>query len=134
MRKSSEQPCVECPFKKSSIKGYLGEASWRPGEFLEPHWHSGNRLPCHMKIDWEKANATEINNSVLCVGYLIMMKNACKLPLDPLQLAHLERVQTNYVDVFSFPYEFCNHHSKENNIGLTDGTGDGPVGTGWRVI
>jgi len=51
--KCVKEVCKECPFKRDSLAGYLGEASFDPMAFLGPHLQGGEPLPCHLSIDWE---------------------------------------------------------------------------------
>ncbi len=105
-------PCRECPFRRASAPGYLGQASHDPHEFLGSHWYGFVPLPCHLRVNWEAPNAQEqVQGAQLCQGFLIMCKNACKLPLNSLVAEALSQVEPDRVNVFSHANEFCEHHA-----------------------
>ncbi|MEE8263233.1 MAG: hypothetical protein V3R83_12295 [Gammaproteobacteria bacterium] len=105
--------CSECPFRRNSAPGYLGSASHDPEGFLHPHWHGERKLPCHMEIDWEVSDLDKeiaVESANHCLGYLTLMRNACKLPRDAEAKKLLSSVDRNSSDFFSFPQEFYLHH------------------------
>src|ERR1700704_3430623 len=77
----NKKPCKECPFRKTSLPGWLGTLSNHPSEFLAAGEY--NIMPCHMKVDYDKAQERKMivkgeNNP--CIGALSFFENACKLP------------------------------------------------------
>lgn len=103
--------CKECPFKRDSIPGYLGAASGDPKAFLDPHWNGVTRLPCHMKVNWEKENSQELaKKAPLCQGFLTMCKNSAKMPLNIEAANEVSVTERNVDDVFNWLPEFMDHH------------------------
>ncbi len=108
-----KRPCSECPFRRLSAPGYLGEASFRPREFLGPHWHGEARLPCHMQVDWTAPDAQkQAQEAPLCKGLLIMAKNACKRLDNAEAAAAKDETEADPDLVFRFESEFHQHHQE----------------------
>lgn len=100
--------CRECPYKKSSAPGYLGESSWEPEKFLT-QLDQKEIHPCHLTVDWE---TNDISNAKTCEGALQFMKNICKLPIDPKAVQQLKSLKFDPSEIFSRRIEFINHHQK----------------------
>lgn len=108
----SKAVCKECPFRKTSPGGYLGDASGDPHAFLNPVYHGPNRLPCHMQVDWEEnRGGLTPEQAPLCRGLVIMMKQGCKYPENAEVKRAIETVEKDPA-IFSWPHEFYNHHSE----------------------
>ena len=108
--KTKYSPCRECPFRRGSIPGWLGAASYEPKEFLTPHWEGEMLLPCHQEVEWEAEQLTE--DAHTCYGLAVMMKNSCKLPRDREMADAVRSVEADRENFFSFPTEFIKHHSR----------------------
>jgi hypothetical protein len=113
--KRMSKPCKECPFKKDSVKGWLGAASGNPQEFLSSMEY--NLLGCHMKVNWEEATDEEIEARAVkhpCIGALSFCENSAKFPrgarVEGPYREHLDRAEKN-PDVFKWSYEFIQHHT-----------------------
>lgn len=102
--------CRECPFRRDSAPGYLGEASYDPESFLAPHWHAEAPLPCHMHVDWERD--AEQQDAPLCRGLMVMMRNSAKMPTDPGLVEIRNAITPDREAFFAFPHEFKQHHTK----------------------
>ena len=90
--KQHTTPCNECPFRRKSLAGWLGENG--PVNFAVCA-QIETRMPCHKK--W----------SMQCAGRAIMWANSCKVPRDP----SLLRIKTpDRTTVFSNIIEFMKHH------------------------
>lgn len=112
-RKAVDAPCRGCPFKRSSCPGWLGAASYEPEQFLAPHWYNVVALPCHMSVDWEAMDAQErATKAPLCRGFLVMAKNACKLPLSTVVADAMKVVERDTKRFFQSPHEFNEHHKR----------------------
>lgn len=108
--------CPECPFRRTSAPGYLGSASYDPDAFINPHWYSDLRLPCHMRVDWEAKNIDEqVEQAGLCEGFLIMSANSCKLHFNTEVRAAQELVNTDRENFFTWFTEFCEHHRRDEH-------------------
>lgn len=104
--------CAECPCKRTSAPGWLGAAA-SPEEFLNPHWYTSLPLPCHLLVDWEADNAQELAEvAPLCHGFLVMARNACKIPDNPEVAEAVRGVESDKETYFSFPHEFYDHHRR----------------------
>jgi hypothetical protein len=84
-------PCNECPFRRQSLKGWLGENN--PVNFVVCA-QIETPVQCHKK--W----------SMQCAGRATMWANSAKVPRDP----KLLRVEPNRTTVFSNIMEFMKHH------------------------
>jgi hypothetical protein len=85
-------PCKECPFRRISMPGWLGEND--PVNFVL-FALAELRMPCHKK--W----------SAQCAGRSTMWTNSCKVPRDP----SLLQIETpDRINVFSNIMEFMKHH------------------------
>src|SRR5690606_18087592 len=101
-----KKPCKQCPYLKNSIKGYLGESSGKPQEFLQ-QLESPTVHPCHMTVDWEE---DDYSKSTTCVGALQFMNNSCKKSKYPNVIDEQNEVGKND-EVLSFNHNFINHHT-----------------------
>ncbi len=105
-----KKPCIECPFRKESCPGYLGDSSYNPEVFLATIEHSP--IPCHKVIDWEVASDEEIERESWeqpCIGSLQFQRNSLKQPRDPDYRELVSGVEKNE-DVFNWKQEFIKHH------------------------
>jgi hypothetical protein len=104
------QPCKECPFRKKSFPGYLGEASGDPQRFLLTL--ETKPIPCHMQVDWEGTDAEYADALAWtkpCLGSLQFLKNTCKLPWDKKYAAMRNEAERN-PEVFEIRTDFIKHH------------------------
>ena len=118
------KPCRECPFKKDSMPGYLGECSGDPMGFLASFWggmmtpeglSQEGVLPCHMEIDWEgdKREDTMMNAHV-CHGAAQFMRNCAKMPRHPDMAEAVESLDgRDDSEVFGSLPEYVTHHEKD---------------------
>lgn len=106
-RPACTKPCNECPFRRTSMPGWLGAAT--PQSFIV-EISMERPLPCHTTIDydardwlrqWERQRI-----GFICAGSLIMTANMAKLPRDP----EFPRMKPNTKLVFARPDEFIRHH------------------------
>ncbi len=102
-----KKPCKVCPYRKTSLKGWLGDTYGKPELFLEqlelPDVH-----PCHSAVDdWD--DDQQLEGAVRCTGALQFMNNGGKRsrykPIEALQA----QVGKNE-EVFSWRPEFIAHH------------------------
>ena len=100
--------CNQCPFRRNAIKGYLGESSFKPDEFLQPVLHGDIHLPCHSTVNYE---VEEDTSSIVCRGWLTMMRNECKAPRNAKLYKMTRIVKPNREDYFSHTSEFKEYHS-----------------------
>lgn len=102
------KPCKACPWRKDSIKGYLGES--KPAEFLQQS-EIELRMPCHLHVDYERDDwKAQTKTAPQCAGRAIHYANRFKTPRDP----ELLRLPPDRDAVFTWPQEFYDHHSHDN--------------------
>lgn len=111
-----KKPCKECPFRKNSSPGWLGELSYRPDVYINGLEHT--IIPCHMKVDWDEAEERNVivdGEENPCIGALQFCANSLKYPRG----ARMEGTTYNALissvkpnpDVFKWGGEFIKHHS-----------------------
>jgi len=100
--------CKECPYKRDSAPGYLGEASYKPEEFLQ-QLDSPTLHPCHLSVNWEEDDYSKAH---YCKGAIQFAKNTCKMLVDPEAEKERREIPFNTDAVFGRRQEFINHHSK----------------------
>lgn len=104
-----KKPCIECPFKKNSLPGYLGNMSYQPIEYLQ-HLNAIEPVECHLTVDY---NSDDHSNSKPCLGALQFMNNSGKLTR---YYGSQQREAGKNKDVFSTTVEFIEHHKKEVEV------------------
>lgn len=109
MQDPPKKPCKECPFRRKSMRGYLGEHTVE--EFLQ-RWQFDQPMECHMTVDYNHRTKSHIDQIVegetvsYCAGALIMNANSFKLSRDP----DRPRMEKDYEEVFSNSREFREYH------------------------
>lgn len=104
---SGDSPCSECPFRRKSAAGWLGDAT--PQSFIS-EISLEHPLPCHPTIDYadpdwlEKWTSQSIGR--ICAGSLILSANMGKLPRDP----KFPRLPPDGGVVFGNHLQFIAHH------------------------
>ena len=111
MKLEFKRPCNDCPFRRASAPGWLGDDSAENFVSNALADYSDVPLPCHQAIDYEDPDwmETQYEEAPLCVGAVIFAKNYMKRPRDPVRAAWQDQVKTSD-DVFRYPYEFLEHH------------------------
>lgn len=90
--KQHTNPCGECPWKKTSLRGWLGNVK-SPDDWLQVA-HGETRVPCHMRCD-----------SAQCAGLATYRANVYKKPRDQTIL-----ILPQSDAVFQTPMQFKEHH------------------------
>lgn len=111
-------PCSDCPFRKDSMRGWLG--SWPSAAHLSGHILAGNKFPCHMTMpdasDYEDMGTDEplgqdeiddliMHDSTRCKGAMLYKEKA--------HAKYLETPITSQHDSILAPDEFLYHHDRE---------------------
>lgn len=119
------RPCRECPFKRTSMRGYLGNDY--PEHFLNQTL-GGADMPCHMEIDYSDPDwlTTQEPTAPMCRGGLEFQNNWMSLSRDPKVAAAQNQCGTNE-KVFETPEEFLIHHKVGKHSGPTE------PGMRWRA-
>lgn len=104
------KPCKECPYRKDSMPGYLGESSYNPNEFLS-QLELPNLHPCHMQVDWD-SEENNIDKADVCAGAMQFCKNTMKMLRNPSLEKIRQKMTVDSSIVFDRRYEFINYHSE----------------------
>lgn len=111
--KANKKPCGECPYRKNSIEGWLGEDSHNPTRFLQqlegPMIH-----PCHKAVDYEQSSEEVDEQSInapRCAGALQFMNNSLMLSKYK-EVAQLQKELGKNPDVMQFKHNFIKHHER----------------------
>lgn len=99
--------CKECPYKKNSLPGYLGESSWDPESFLT-QLDLSTLHPCHFSVNWEE---DDYRKAHVCKGAIQFAKNTAKMLNDPDAEAIRRTLEPNS-EFFGRRQDFIDHHSK----------------------
>lgn len=90
------RPCSDCPWRRDSLPGWLGEAT--PDNSTPEEWiriaHAEFLLECH------------VISNMQCAGAAIYRRNICKLPRDK----NLLTLPADREKVFAMPKQFLEHH------------------------
>jgi hypothetical protein len=100
-----KQPCMQCPFRKTSLPGYVGDAE--PEQFLATTM-ADEEMPCHLTVDYTDEHWREslrFDDVAYCKGALIFFRNICKKSRD-----WRRPIAERSEEVFASPQAFLNHH------------------------
>lgn len=102
-------PCEKCPWRKNSVRGYLGEDE--PLHFYQQSVTGEGDMPCHMVIDYADPDWLENQypEADYCAGNLIYFRNHMKTPRRKPLAGAVARVKRSKA-VFSGPREWFRHH------------------------
>lgn len=104
MKQTLKKPCKECPFRRTSLKGYTGPYA-SPEELVDLVLADVEPFPCHMSMgDEDEDRDTE--NEEHCVGALSFFANQHKLSRD-----RSRPRGTPDPEVFRFRHEFIEYHT-----------------------
>lgn len=105
MKEPKHNPCNECPFRRKSLAGYLGNATTE--SFLAASASGAVAMPCHNEVDYERDD-WEIQQTQVhqCTGHAVYLSNICKRP-DAVDVRKLPADRDFF---FSNHYEFLAHH------------------------
>lgn len=111
-RPYTKAPCKQCPFRKTSMPGWLGAA---PPEMFIANIMGEQPSPCHLSIDYDKKDWAEKWEAgkigKLCTGALIMAAHSAKQARNQRMLPV---VPTDTETVFKTPQDFLDHHNNAN--------------------
>lgn len=83
MKAAPKKPCNQCPFRKCSIPGYLGEST--PSNFIQTTLGDAE-MPCHQTVDYErpdwKTQLEDGGTARQCAGAAVFFANILKLSRD----------------------------------------------------
>ena len=117
-------PCSQCPWRRESAPGYLGEST--PEQFLAQA-EADIKMPCHCMVNYERDDWQEQSeNAPRCAGHAIYLRNRCKMPKEE-GLARFVREVARDPAVFGRAEQFLEHHGGDVSrasgilIGFDDG-------------
>lgn len=106
-----KKPCGECPFRRASAAGWLGEHE-NAQEIITIIRHD-KRFPCHLQVNKNLEEGRDFLEASFeadhCVGALAFMNNTCKMSRNP-SIAADQRVVGKREDVFASAAEMDLHH------------------------
>lgn len=126
MKPCKDQPCSQCPFRRKSMPGWLGDDT--PEHFVEMA-HGEENLPCHKTVDYTKHDWKERQvrgpkaTAHECAGAAIYRANVLKEVRD----RKVCRLPPDEKTVFATPKEFIKHH---RSLGLVSGEIGQPLSMG----
>lgn len=115
MKRTLANPCRECPFKRTSLPGYLGVDS--APNFVNATARANTPIPCHMEIDYDDPHweETQLPDAPYCEGSLRFLNNIFKLPRDPEYVAAVRDAPGDGNKIFASRQEFLDHHDNDMN-------------------
>lgn len=126
MKHNLKKPCNDCPFRRESQPGWLGNANpeWFVSSALADEMtDESNRdvyaAPCHKTIDYSDVDWTNgLSDAEVCVGSFVFYRNVdqFKLPRQPERSELVVLVKPDHDDVFSTVEEFINHHEGDRSM------------------
>lgn len=104
-------PCDECPFRRASAPGWLGEHA-HPREIILHAQHG--RFPCHKSVNFHKDNGLEFDDAVekamTCRGSLIYLNNTCSISRDDVIRKEQSKIGKSD-EVFANAAQMVEHHT-----------------------
>lgn len=86
-----KNPCKQCPYRKESAPGYLGNLSYKPTEFLKGIEHDVHE--CHLTVNYEENDYSKAN---VCIGALQFMNNSAMLSKNN-EVATMQKIAGNNI-------------------------------------
>ena len=103
MKAPAKKPCRECPFRRKSAPGYLGNDT--ADHFLALTMRD-HEMPCHISVDYERKDwRNTIGSAQHCAGAATFFANIGKLSRDQ---GRAQRPKSTAV--FTTPMEFLKYH------------------------
>lgn len=96
-------PCKECPFRRTSPRGWLGGTEIGLATEYVQEAHSDRDINCHMVHERS------------CSGLAIYRQHVCKQPRGGSALVAVQAVAEDRETVFASPKEFLEHHDTPVN-------------------
>lgn len=100
-------PCSECPFRRTSLRGWLGSRDVTPVDYVLTAL-SDHDIGCHLSPGYPTGDLAMIRS---CAGLAIFRRNVCKQPRGGTARNAVAIVQPDCTTVFKLPQEFIDHHT-----------------------
>lgn len=102
-----KKPCGECPFRKKSLRGWLG--NWESPEEILSQAHSEAGLPCHTSYNSDGLHPElEEKEPHICVGALQNCNMSFKIFVNP-KLREIAKSVGKSDEILN-SREFIQHH------------------------
>ena len=108
MKLKHKTPCKECPWKKDSLKGFLG--GWTPESYADAV--AMNEIPCCHLVD----HGPQDNKSAFCVGALATASNSCIQPHKTPGAIEAKKKIGKREDCFQWVRDFYEYHAEKKYI------------------
>lgn len=108
---TNSKPCNQCPYRRESLPGYLGDANYQPEVFLQ-QLDCRDMHPCHMAVDWNDYTEEDLLKAKKCTGALQFMNNSLRIHRNR-EIAELQKTVGKNENVFQWKSEFINHHKEK---------------------
>ena len=105
--------CNECPFRKKSIKGWLGPHT---GTDMQTMVHNGQGFTCHKEVNALTAQGYDeeeiANDGQHCVGMLRYRNKVCKTSRNAEERAHQSALKDIEDEEVLDAFTFVEHHGE----------------------
>ena len=99
-------PCIDCPWKTDSLKGWLGG---NDAYLYSDTVHNNTVEPCH---NYDFRDSPDSGTSAPCVGALQCAANSATMMNDP-ELETARKAVGKNPSVFNFHWQFHEYHTGE---------------------
>lgn len=108
MKPPAKQPCNDCPWRRNSIRGWLGPHT---AEEWVQMAHGDGQIACHQTIpEGSDDDDPDLSTMTACAGATIFRANVCKSP-RPTRGIPAYQLPADRERVFSWNDEFIAHHT-----------------------
>jgi hypothetical protein len=102
MKSLSDKPCNECPFRKKSLPGWLGQHTI---DEIYEFKNSDENFTCHLTRETGKEH--------MCAGYVHFRNNHCQMSKYNVELRNLEKeFKSSEYKKDCLGFDFREHHTK----------------------
>ena len=108
MKRAVPKPCNQCPFRRNSMRGYLGPWTGRVLDFLHDALSEGG-FACHKTI---KVEGVWTPDTRVCAGSLIFANKGAKHYRPGTELAKLQQEMPNDDNIMNI-VEFVQYHNRK---------------------
>ncbi len=114
MKPPAAKPCKECPFRRKSLAGYVGNDT--PRRFVAVAQFAEVPLPCHCKVNYERKDwKRQADRAPLCAGFATFLANMIKSPRNAEIRKLLDDVKPDRKNIFATPAEMLAHHCPKDS-------------------
>lgn len=104
-----KKPCSNCPFRKDSLKGWLGKS--RAQEIAD-----SDSFVCHKTVNYSDLESErDLNNRKQCAGFMILKKDEA-LAVSWAKVLSINLDLKGFSLVFDSKEDFIKHHSNRGDV------------------